>query len=125
MPDATYSTLKSNCPPAIRSCNNSVYGPALIYRRASRHGKRCNAHAAYLLLTKSENPEQAFAAGARMSWTMLMLIGWPLASLAGGPVIGRFVAVRMDEPKSQPEANRPARPATETQAALSTIGVRP
>jgi hypothetical protein len=45
-----------------------------------------------------------------MSWTTILLIGWPVASLVCGPLIGRFVGVRKDDPADPPDAVAPPLP---------------
>ena len=68
----------------------------------------------YTLLTIWENPGQAcMARGTGMSWTAILLIGWPLVSLASGPVVGRFVSLQMEKPvkPSKPEPGAAALPA--------------
>ena len=58
-----------------------------------------------------------------MSLTVILLLAWPVASLVGGPMIGRFVAVRMDEPEAMPERAPPGALAAETESGQSTIGL--
>jgi hypothetical protein len=42
-----------------------------------------------------------------MSWTAILLVGWPLASLVSGPTIGRFVAVYLENPPQISEHSQP------------------
>lgn len=57
-----------------------------------------------------------------MSWITILLIGWPVASLIGGPLIGRFVGIRMDNPEDPPEvpaSESPAKKAAFSKSALT------
>jgi len=59
-----------------------------------------------------------------MSWITVLLIGWPVTSLVCGPVIGRFVGVRMNNPlepseEAVPPPEAPAKPAGFAESALT------